>query len=161
MISVTSPYRDMFTRACNTVRVRYRPQGRGQQARLALVRLRPSSARWPCSRRCQMPNRRLWLDRSLISRTCLALRSSISHCAGNRSSRVQRARHPSAASSRRGVRPNVSSQFDATIKKYRYYNGLRADLRGPSGRRYTWQLRPPSVRSGPNRERRDCRHWSL
>jgi hypothetical protein len=27
----------MFTRACNTVRVRYRPQGRGQQARLALV----------------------------------------------------------------------------------------------------------------------------
>ena len=37
VISVTSPYREIFIRACHTVRVRYRPQGRGQHARLALV----------------------------------------------------------------------------------------------------------------------------
>jgi hypothetical protein len=37
MISVTSPYRKISIRTCHTVRVRYRPQGRGQQARLALV----------------------------------------------------------------------------------------------------------------------------
>jgi hypothetical protein len=37
MISVTSPYREISIRTCHTVRVRYRPQGRGQQARLALV----------------------------------------------------------------------------------------------------------------------------
>jgi hypothetical protein len=36
-MSVTSPYRDISIRDCHTVRVRYRPQGRGQQARLALV----------------------------------------------------------------------------------------------------------------------------
>jgi hypothetical protein len=36
-ISVTLPYRDLSIRTCHTVRVRYLPQGRGQQARLALV----------------------------------------------------------------------------------------------------------------------------
>jgi hypothetical protein len=36
-MSVTLPYREISIRTCHTVRVRYRPQGRGQQLRLALV----------------------------------------------------------------------------------------------------------------------------